>query len=92
MFSDSLNIAEHLLNIIMHVSFFETCEHAFLKKKLCYNFDNLVDYAKNVNIIRAKFSEHIKRIFKNVQKILIDWISKVLSRTLILIKKQVFYL
>ena len=56
----------------MHVSFFETCKHVFLKKKYCYDFDNLIDYAENANIIWIRFSEHIKRIFKNVQKILID--------------------
>ena len=37
-----------------------------------YNSDNLTDYVKNVNIIRTRFPEHIKRILKNVQKILID--------------------
>ena len=58
--------------MIMHVSLFETCKHVFLKKKYCYDFDNLADYVENANIIRARFSEHIKRIFKNVQKILID--------------------
>ena len=39
---------------------------------ICYDSDSLADYAENVNIIRARFSRHIKRIFKNVQKILID--------------------
>ena len=37
-FSDSLNIAENSLNMIMHVSFFEVCEHAFLKKKILLQF------------------------------------------------------
>ena len=37
-FSDSLNTAENSLNMIMHVSFFETCEHIFLKKKILLRF------------------------------------------------------
>ena len=44
-FSDSLNIAENSLNMIMHVSFFETCEHAFLKKKILLRFWQ-TDYIK----------------------------------------------
>ena len=39
---------------------------------MCYDSDNLADYAENANIIRTRFSEHIKRILRNVQKILID--------------------
>ena len=61
----------------------------FWKRKYCYDSDGLTDYVENANIIWARFSEHIKRIFKNVQKILIDWVSKVLPRTLILIRKRV---
>ena len=37
-FSDSLNIVERSLNMIMHVSFFETCEYVFLKKKILLRF------------------------------------------------------
>ena len=62
----------------------------FWRKKYCYDFNSLVDYVENVNIIQIRFSEHVKRISKNVQKILIDWISKILPRTLILKRKQVF--
>ena len=67
---------------------FDSSRHAnmlFWKRKYCYDFDSLVDYAEDVNIIRAKFPEHIKWIFKDVQEILIDWISRVLPRTLVLI-------
>ena len=37
-FSDSLNIVENSVNMIMHVWFFETCEHVFLKKKILLRF------------------------------------------------------
>ena len=39
---------------------------------LYYDSGSLIDYAEDANMIRAKFSEHIKRILENVQKILID--------------------
>ena len=70
---------------------FHSSKHAnmfFWKRRYCYDFDSLTDYAENANIIRARFSEHIKRILRNVQKILINWISKVLSKTLVLIRKR----
>ena len=62
---------------------------SFWRRKYCYDFDSLADHAEDVNIIRARFPEHIKRIFRNVQEILIDWISKVLPKTLILIRKRI---
>ena len=71
---------------------FDSSKHAnmsFWRRKYCYDSDNLTDYIENVNIIRARFSEHIKRIFKNVQEILIDWVSKILPRTLVLIRKRI---
>ena len=34
--------------------------------------DSLINYVENANIIRARFSEHIKQILKNVQQILIN--------------------
>ena len=74
---------------------FHFLKHAnisFWRRKYYYDFDNLFNYVENVNIIRTKFFEHIKWIFKNVQKILIDWISKVLLKTLILIKLRFLYL
>ena len=41
------------------------------KQMNCYGSDGLADYAEDVNIIRARFPEHIKRIPKDVQEILI---------------------
>ena len=92
-FIERLLIHWTLLNVHWTWScMFHFSRHAnmsFWRRKYCYNSDDLVDYVENANIIRAKFSEHIKRIFRNVQKILIGWVSKVLSRTLILIKKRI---
>ena len=71
---------------------FDSSRHAnmfFWRRKYCYDFDSLTDYAENVSIIRVRFLEHIKRILKEVQKILIGWVPKILSRTLILIRKRI---
>ena len=55
----------------------------------CYGSGGLAGYAENANIIRARFPGHIKRILKDVQKILIDWVSRVLPKTLVLIRKRI---
>ena len=71
---------------------FDSLRHAnmsFWRRRYCYDFGSLADYAEDASIIRARFSEQIKRIFRDVQKILIGWVPRILSRTLVLIRKRV---
>ena len=83
LYNSNLNLIEHLwfllkervyqINLnIENVKSDENAVRETLFEALCYDFDSLAGHAEDASTIRTRFPEHIKRILRNVQKILID--------------------